>query len=187
MFDSTKQFARQFRPVEGGYLYFPGRWGKGYLVSPDEYDQLCEEWKRVAGWSGILRLVGFIILGIILVLTITAWLGLPSETTDGPELLLALAVPAYLVWKAAAPYRLVRHREPIAPRRTPREVEGDMARNIGWPMAVLLAVLSLWFIVMFALAAIINPLVGVPLLLFFSIAAYLNGRAIFRKWADRKT
>jgi hypothetical protein len=186
MFDSTKQFARQFRPVEGGYLYFPGRWGKGYLVSQAEYEQLCAEWRKATGWRGILILVAIVTLVLLLLFAISTLLDLPPETTDGAGLPLGFGLAAYLLWKAAAPYRLIRHREPVAPRRTSREAEADMARTISWPMAALMAILSAWFVFLFALVTLVAPLIGVPLVLIFGVATYFNGRAMYRKWSDRK-
>jgi hypothetical protein len=186
MFDTTKQFARQFRPVEGGYLYFPGRWGRGYFVSPEEYEKLCTEWRKAAGWSGILCLVGVFMLVVIALGTIAALLDLPQASIDGAELLLGVAGAAYFLWKASAPYRLVRRREPIAPKRTSHEIDGDLARTIAWPMAALLAVLSAWFVFLFALVALAEPLLGVPLVLLFGVSAYFNGRTIYRKWVDRQ-
>lgn len=187
MFNSVEIYARSFKPVDGGYLYYPTRWSSGYLVNEEEFQQLCADWRSVSGWKGIFKLVAIVlVVATLATLAASAW-EISERAFDYITLLIAVGMLAYIVWKFTAAYRLVRTRQPAAPRRTGREVETDFSRQLTWPMALFVAVLSVWFCFLSLLVALANPVIGVPLLLLFVAATYMNGRVVYRKWLDSRS
>ncbi|KRA79761.1 hypothetical protein [Altererythrobacter sp. Root672] len=187
MFNSTKLYARSFKPVEGGYLYYPHRWSQGFLISPDEYDQLIENWRRITSLRGQFKLIAFVMIVAIIQVALESALGFSDAVSSWMTIAIAFAVVAYILWKSTAAYRLVRQRAPIAPRRNRREAEADMAERFSWPFLLFALVLSLWFTFLFFLVALANPLIGLPLLILFGASAFMNARVAFRKWSTERS
>ena len=59
MFDAAGAFTRQFKPVDGGYVYYPSRKAGGKLVTVDEYETMVANWQRIAELAGVGKLSGW--------------------------------------------------------------------------------------------------------------------------------
>lgn len=177
-------FMRSFIPIEDGYLYYPSRWSRGYLVTAEEYEHLTENWRKVAGFWGILKLVGIFLAASILLVLIGGDVGSTSGYDFATYGCIA-AVIAYLIWKSTAPHRLVRGRKPIAPPRTAKETEEQMGRALGWPMAIWLSFISVSFLGWSVSLAVSQPFIGVPLALLTAVATFMNCRMAVRAVRDR--
>ncbi len=142
MFDSIAAFTKQFIPTEGGYLYYPSKKGGGKLVSAEEFDQLIEGWRKVAGRRG-----GWVIVSIV-ILVIFVW-NVASEALSLPEwsdsIIAAASVigtSSWLLWASFAPRRLVRDRPTIAPPRPISEVKRQVRAALNWRVIILALFLS---------------------------------------------
>lgn len=184
-FDAVAAFERSFIPIQGGYLYYPSRWSSGYLVSGEEYQQLVEEWRKVAGFWGILRLVAVLAIALILLVLVDEHVGLDSSY-DLTTYACIAAVIAYILWKSTAPVRLVRGREPVSPPRTAKQSEEQMGRALGWPVAISLAITSIGFLAWSVSLAASKPLLGVPLAVLTAVATFVNCRIAVRAMRGRR-
>jgi len=142
VFDSIGMFAKQFTPVDGGYLYYSSRKSGGKLVTAEEYEGLLEGWRKVAGGAGTLKSVGVVILWILLSTLISKSLELPGWAD---KILIAVAVvgiSAWLLWAGFAPYRLVRDREAVTPPRPGSEARKQARAALNWPMVIVFLLAS---------------------------------------------
>lgn len=185
MFSSAKIYARQFKPIEGGYLYYPTRWSQGYLVTEPEFEELCADWRKFESWKSRLKLFAWILGAALLMEIVALTLNLPATFTTLATFLFAVAYVVYFQWRFWAPHRLIRLREPHAPRRSSREADLEAAARLTWPLTVLVVALSLWLVIVMAAVTFANPWIGAPLLAIFGFSAFLNFRIAFRKWASR--
>jgi hypothetical protein len=185
MFNTAGVLERSFTPVEEGYLYYPSRWSHGYLVKPEEYETLIDEWQRFAGWKGIWKLVGAMIVALIISMAIIYWLGLGERANTFLNLALAAAMAGYMIWKSTAANRLVRGREKFAPPRSSQAAEDAMGKALGRPMSVWLVVVSLSFLALAIDFAVATPLWGVPAVIIVATLAYFNLRIAIRAFRSK--
>ncbi len=186
MFDPVGVFERSFTPVEGGYLYYPSRWSGGYLVTPAEYRHLVAEWRRVAGWRGILKGIGLLLLGMLIGTPILLLAGADAWASDALMYVLAGSLVIYVLWKGTAPHRLIRGRKAIAPSRSSKEFEVAMGKALGRPIAAYLAFLSLCFLAWALGFAYTSPAWGIPLSIVVAILAFLNIRMAARAFYTKR-
>lgn len=132
MFDSIGAFAKQFTPTEGGYLYYPSKKGGGKLVTADEYEQLAESWRKVAGRRGMWTVVGIVMLAIFVWTTISELLSLPDWSDPIIVAVSVIGISAWLLWASFAPRRLVRDRPAIAPPRPVSEARRQARALLNW-------------------------------------------------------
>lgn len=186
MFDTVGTLERSFTPVEGGYLYYPSRWHGGYLVTQEEYDDLVSQWRTIAGWRGIFKLVLLAIVLIMVLGFVARWLGVSDDVVDPFMPFVGIVIVVPIIWTSSAAYRLIRKRTPIKPARSSREAEIAMGRVLGRPMAIWVGVVSLCFLTWAALWALAEPLWGVPVFLAISVLTFLNLRMIVRSFMPKK-
>jgi len=142
LFDSTGIFAKQFTPVDGGYLYYPSKRGGGKLVTADEYDELVADWQKVAGRTGIWRTVGLVVLAIVV------WTIIPKAedlSVWSDSIFATVCVggaSAWILWASFAPRRLVRGRPAITQPRIVSEAKRQARALLNWPLIIFLLFLS---------------------------------------------
>lgn len=180
MFDTTRVFERSFTKIEGGYLYYPWRWSSGYLLSEREHGELVKDWRRVAGFRGLLKLVFASALILTGVHFAAEAFGRLDAFSDAAPLVLGIALAAYVLWRSLAANRLVRGRVPVAPPRSRKVAETAMGRALGRPLAIWMALVSLSFLGWAILFAIVSPLWGVPVVVGVAFLAFLNLRIAYR-------
>ena len=185
MFNTVGVLERSFTPTEGGFLYYPSRWSHGYLVTTTEYEALINDWRRVAGWKGILIGVGILLLAATLGVVAIDLLGGGESVKRALTYCLAAVLVIYVIWKSTAASRLVRGRDPAAPPRSSKEAEFEMGRTLGRPLAIWMAFASLCFLGWAMLFALSDPLWGVPLALFVAVVAFFNLRIAFRAFRSK--
>ena len=132
MFDSISAFTKQFTPTDGGYLYYPSKKSGGKLVTADEYEQLSESWRKVAGRRGIWTVVGIEMLAIFVWTATSKLLSLPDWSDSIIVAACVIGISAWLVWASLAPRRLVRDRPAIAPPRPASEARRQARAMLNW-------------------------------------------------------
>jgi len=132
LFDPVGVFAKQFTPVEGGYLYYPSKRGGGKLVTADEYEHLAEGWRKVAGRRGTWKIVGVVALAIFVWTVLSKSLSLPEWSDSIIIAACVTGISAWLLWASLAPRRLVRDRPAIAPPRPVSEVKRQSRALVNW-------------------------------------------------------
>ncbi|MDP5277557.1 hypothetical protein Q9Q95_01370 [Sphingomonas sp. DG1-23] len=142
MFDSIGAFNKQFVPVEGGYLYYPSKNGGGKLVTADEYKQLTEDWRKIAGRRGVWTVAGIVTLAIIVWTIISRSLSLPDWSDSIIIGACVLGISAWLFWAGFAPHRLVRDRPAIVPPRPASEARRQARAMVNWPFVIVGLLLS---------------------------------------------
>lgn len=142
MFDSTDAFAKLFTPVEGGYLYYPSKKSGGKLVTIEEYHELVEGWRKVAGPSGRWKLVGIVMLAIFLWILISKALFLPVWSDSVAVPLTVIGISGWFFWAIFAPRRLVRNRPVIAPPRPISRVKREVRGMLNWRFIIIVLFLS---------------------------------------------
>lgn len=180
MLDTVGVLERSFTPVEEGYLYYPSRWSGGYLVAPDEYRTLIDDWRRTAGWKGLFKLVGIMCIVLMIGMMAIDYLGLADVYETILSVGSATALAGYILWKGTAASRLVRGREPAAPPRSSTEADTDMAKAIGRPVAVWMAFVSISFLFWAILFAVFSPVWGIPAVIFVSVVVFFSMRIAIR-------
>lgn len=185
MFDTAGLLQRSFTPVEGGYLYYPYRWSHGYLVKPGEYDALVDDWRRVARWRGIWKLVGVMAVALTIGMAIIYWLGLGELANTVLNFGLGTAMAGYIIWKSTAANRLVRGREKFAPPRSSQAAEDAMGKALGRRMSVWLAIGSLSFLALAIDYAVATPRWGVPAVIIFATLTFFNLRIAVRAFRSK--
>jgi hypothetical protein len=183
MFGAEKIFRRQFTPHEGGYLFYPFVWSRGYLVTEEEFQKLCQDRKRSLGLSGMLRLWALALVLIIVCAAVAIFLE-DERLLNAGSIASALAILAVVLWRSTTAIRLVRGRQPVAPTRNRIERERHSARVVGWPMMLVVFLLSVWFLFLSAILAYASPLIGVPILALFGFAFLRNTQVAWRKYAE---
>ncbi|MBB5711061.1 hypothetical protein [Sphingomonas xinjiangensis] len=132
MFDSIGAFTKQFTPIEGGYLYYPSKKAGGKLVTADEYEQLTDSWRKVAGRRGIWTAVGIVVLAIFVWTAISELLSLPDWSDRIIIAASVIGISAWLLWASFAPRRLVRDRSAIVPPRPTSEARRQARALLNW-------------------------------------------------------
>lgn len=132
MFDSISAFRKQFTPVDGGYLYYPSKRDGGKLVTAEEYDQLAEGWRKVAGRRGIWKIAGIIMLAIFVWTAISKFWSLPDWSDSAMVAASVIGISAWLFWASFAPRRLVRNRPAITPPRPVAETKRQARALLNW-------------------------------------------------------
>src|SRR5687768_15783278 len=118
MFGAKKMFERQFTPCEGGYLFYPFAWSRGYLVTEAEFRKLCHDRDRSLSFIGMLKWLLPLMLVVTVVSATPAILLEDERFLTAGNVVLVLVVLTVILWKSMAATRLIRGREPIAPRRS---------------------------------------------------------------------
>lgn len=136
MFDPVGSFAKQFVPVEDGYLYYPSRKSGGKLVTLAEYEKLVADWQRTAGPKGRWKIVGVVFLAIACWMTISSMLDLPKWTEDIIVYVSVAGISGWLLWASCAPRRLVKDREDIVPPGQPTESRRHARALLNWPFVI---------------------------------------------------
>jgi hypothetical protein len=142
MFDPVGTFAKQFTPVDGGYLYYPSKKSSGKLITPAEFDQLLADWRQIAGRSGQWKMAGIFMLVIMLWVLGSQALGLPDAASDVFIWVAVASVIARFMWASFAPWRLVRKRVAIAPPRPAPQARRDTRALLNWPFVLFATIIS---------------------------------------------
>lgn len=185
MLDTVGVLERSFTPVEEGYLYYPSRWSHGYLVAPDEYRTLIDEWRRIAGWKGLFKLVGIMYIVLMIGMIALEYLGLADVYETIVTVGSATALAGYILWKGTAASRLVRGREPAAPPRSSTEADTDMAKALGRPMAAWMTFVSISLLFWAILFAVFAPLWGIPAAILVSVVVFFSMRIAIRAFRSK--
>ena len=133
MFDATRAFTRQFKPVDGGYVYYPSRKAGGKLVSVDEYEMLVADWQRIAGTRGHWKTVGLLFLAILLWTLASTALALPEWSNWIIILATVAGLSGWLLWASLAPSRLVSQRPDFVPPRPASAARREARAALNWP------------------------------------------------------
>lgn len=133
MFDATGSFARQFTPVDGGYVYYPSKRSGGKLVSNEEYESLLAEWRGIVGRGGRWKIIGVVILAISLWTLISQGLSLPGWAETAAITILVAGISGRLLWAGFAPRRLVKQRPEISPPRAASQARRQARAALNWP------------------------------------------------------
>ena len=129
-------FLRQFLPVEGGYIYYPGRKSGGKRVTQQEYDDLAAGWQRVAGLGGQAKMAG-VVVGAIFVQTMLEQAGLlPGWSGIAVTVACVAGITGRLFYAAAAPRRLVSGRPDSAPPRASSQARREARKLLRWPLVI---------------------------------------------------
>lgn len=142
MFDSTGAFAKQFQPVEGGYLYYPSKKSGGKLVSVTEYEELVAGWNKIAGRRGVWKIAGIVTLAIMSWSLVAKALPLPDWSDTIFVAATVAGMSAWLLWASFAPRRLVRDRPAITPPRQPSEARRQVRALLNWRFIIFALLLS---------------------------------------------
>jgi len=132
MFDSMGAFTKQFTPIDGGYLYYPSKNGGGKLVTPDEYADLVDGWRNVAGSKGIWKSVGAVILAIVVWTVIGSFVTLPAWSDTLLTAACVGGMSAWLLRASLAPRRLVQGRPDIVPPRSRAQSRRQARALLNW-------------------------------------------------------
>jgi hypothetical protein len=132
MFDATGAFTRQFKPIEGGYVYYPSRKAGGKLVTYDEYERLVAAWQKVAGRRGQLKIVGVLIAFILLWTIVSQALTLPDWTEWVMIAVCVLCILIWFFWASFAPRRLASGRPDITQPRSLPEAKREARALLNW-------------------------------------------------------
>jgi hypothetical protein len=132
VFDSTGTFSRQFVPTEGGYIYYPSKKSGGKLITNEEYQELTEGWRQVAGRSGIWKIVGVTVLAIVVWAFISKTLSLPHWSDSASTIIIVTGISFWLLWASLAPRRLVKDRPDVFPPRPVSEVRRQTRALLNW-------------------------------------------------------
>ncbi len=142
MFDAIGAFTKQFKPVEGGYLYYPSKRAGGKLVTDEEFEALAANWQRVASRRGTWKTAGLVGLAILVWTLLSQALALP-ERTDWVIIAACVAsVTGWLLWSSLAPRRLVSGRPDIAPPRSACQVRREVRAMLNWPFIIFALLLT---------------------------------------------
>lgn len=169
MFDPVGTFTRQFKPVDGGYVYYPGPKSGGKLVTAGEYQQLVAHWERTAGRHGQWKVAGIVIAIIALWTLVTQSMPLPDWTEWIIIGLCVVSITAWFFWASFAPRRLVRGRPDVAPPRLRSEVTREARASLNWRLVA--------FALLFSGVALISTLTSPERTL--SWWAWLVGSSVF--------
>lgn len=150
-----------------------------------EYELLRRRGRWTDGWKGIAALVGAAILVLVAHEIAVLAFGLPGLDPDILAAGTGLTIAGYFFWQQSAPWRLVRGRAPVAPRRSGAEFQRDFARQMSWPLLAWALLVFIGPIVIGVLAIPAAPLLGVPWTLFFALAWLQFARVAWTKWTMR--
>ena len=142
MFDSIGSFSRMFVPFEDGYLYYPSRRSGGKFVTAAEFDTSVSEWRRIAGFGGIAKLVGIMVAAAFAFLVIADFLALPSWADEVFPIAISAALCAWLLRRAFSVMRFVRNREPVTAPRSVAESGRATRSLISWRMVIGIGLIS---------------------------------------------
>lgn len=136
MFDPVDAFSRQFKPIDGGYLYYPSRTSGGKLVTDVEYEELLANWQKVAGRRGqwtIIGIISAVIFGWIILsqsVTLPYW----AEKLMMPGLVIVIS--AWFLWASLAPRRLVSGRPDFTPPRPAQAARRESRALLSWRFVI---------------------------------------------------
>lgn len=136
MLDPVEFFENQFTPVEGGYLFYASRKAGGKVVTPDEFERLSADWRRVAGRRGQLKGAGLVFLAIALWMITSRTLALPEVADTFVTAGIAAATIGRFMWAGFAPARLVRARVAVTPPRPSSQARHEARKVMTWPFVV---------------------------------------------------
>lgn len=138
----TSAFAKQFEPVDGGYVYFNSSREGGKFVSEEEFDRLNAEYARATGWRANVSIFLLLFVAVLAATLLSAFFDVPSAIST---LLVAMAM-VFIGLRATravlAPGRLVRGRPDHTPPRSRAEQKRKARSLIGWPMLIALIAIS---------------------------------------------
>ena len=123
-------FDWRFARVEGGYLYYPYRWSRGFLVTVEEYEAAREN--HILQSHDTLFYVILLMMGIALFGASFAGLASGEPWIFGLAVLIVGGTIGYMIWRDRALLRQIRGRAPVAPRRSKREWDEAYAANFSW-------------------------------------------------------
>lgn len=181
MLDPVRAFERNFQRIENGYLYYPSRWSSGYLVTPEEYETLVSDWRKVAGLRALVVAVMAFGAATAALAYLLVALGSPFEA-EYAGYAIACGLGGYLLWHSLAPNRLIRGREPHTPRRSGGEAERQMGQSLGSRTALSIAFTSFCFTGWGVVLAFERPIIGMPLAMIFAVATFYNTRIAIRSF-----
>ena len=148
MFGSKRAFVRWFKPVSGGYVYYPKKSAGGKLVTSEEYDRLVQTWERTTGLLGTLTNVGLVVLAIVLWVLLAKAFTFPKWTDLIITIICVVGISLRIFWAAFAPMRLVENRPDVAPPRAASETRREARAALNWPFVLffLLASVSVFIV-----------------------------------------
>lgn len=142
MFDPVDAFSRQFKPIEGGYLYYPSRKSGGKLVTDVEYAELLADWQGIAGRRGQWTIIGIISAVILGWITLSQSVTLPYWAEKLMMLGLVIGISGWFLWASLAPRRLVRGRPDFTPPRPAQAARRESRALLSWRFVIFALLLS---------------------------------------------
>ena len=136
MADMVDGFARDFKPVDGGYIYYASPGSAGKFVTDEEYAALMRHWQRATGrralWSAAaatLVVMGAVAVGgmhHVIGRKAAAWamIGVPG--------LFFVWLFARSLWAGSAIRRVVAGQSDFAPRRPLSVVNREARAKMDW-------------------------------------------------------
>lgn len=138
-------FDQQFRPTEGGYLYYPSPWKGAKLITAEEHQGFVNEWKRVSGLAPMSVTVG---LGLVFIIVSMFFLRheVSSLAKFGPATIWIIGLYTWFRRPVVAASKLVKDRPYVAGPR-PRSEVWRLARTTqSWPAIIFFLMLSAKFL-----------------------------------------
>ena len=142
MFDAAGAFTRQFKPMDGGYVYYPSRKAGGKLVTVDEYETMVANWQRIAGTRGRWKTVGLVSLAILLWTLASEAFALPEWSNWIISVATVAGLSGWLLWASLAPRRLVSERTDFVPPRPAPAARREARAALNWPFVLIVLLVS---------------------------------------------
>ena len=136
MIDVTEHFARDFKPVEGGNIYYASPASAGKFVTGEEYAALMRHWQRATGrralWSAAA--VTLVFMGVVALAGMHHAIGQKAAAWAmiGVPGLFFVWLFARSLWAGSAIGRVVAGRSDFAPRRPLSEVNREARAKMDW-------------------------------------------------------
>ena len=142
MFDTTGLFTRWFKPVSGGYVYYPKSGAGGKLVTQDEYEDLVAGWERAAGPRAMWLGAGLVFLTLLFWMLLSKPFALPKWTNWVILIASASGILVRIFCAAFAPVRLVKNRADHVPPQPASEFRREARATIKWPVVLCILAIS---------------------------------------------
>jgi hypothetical protein len=174
-------FDGAFEPVEGGYRFHAWTWGKGYLVTEDEFQRVRREYLSITTWRFMWQMLAWIFLSAMVVMIAKSALGMEGTALDWIGYVFVAAILALMMWRGLAPQRLVWGRKPFAPRRSQHEQDSRASKTVSWLFLVLMLIATLPWLIVGGSLATAGSWWGIPILAIAILAMVRIGRWAYFK------
>lgn len=142
MLDPIDAFTRQFKSVDGGYVYYPSPKAGGKFVTLSEYQRLVADWECTVGRRGQWKVMGLVVAFLALWILSSEFIPLPDWTEPMMIGLCVISITGWFFWASFAPRRLVRGRPDFAPPRLRSETKAEARAALNWRFVLLVLLLS---------------------------------------------